>query len=88
MEEIIKRIERMERLFDEVSAALDAGHAMDGQLREKIHALCAYMESGLWLADYRRDERGELPDGLKRGVISQDGLYNLLIDAKERKKER
>ena len=88
MEQIIRRIEQMERLFDEVSAALGAGAVMDAQLREKIQVLGAYMDSGMWLADYRRDERGELPAGLKRGVLSEDGLYNLLTEAKEREKER
>ena len=41
-------------------------------------ALKEYYESGLWLSDYEADERGELPADLKRGVLSQDGLYNLL----------
>lgn len=43
-------------------------------------ALKEYYESGLWLSDYEADERGELPADLKRGVLSQDGLYNLLND--------
>ena len=28
--------------------------------------------------DYEADERGELPPDLKRGVLSQDALYDLL----------
>ena len=43
-------------------------------------ALKEYYESGLWLSDYEADERGELPADLKRGVLSQDGLYNMLND--------
>ena len=43
-------------------------------------ALKEYYESGLWLSDYEADERGELPADLKRCVLSQDGLYNLLND--------
>lgn len=43
-------------------------------------ALKEYFESGLWLSDYEADERGELPAELKRGVLSEDGLYNLLND--------
>ena len=31
--------------------------------------------------DYEADERGELPPDLKRGVLSQDALYNLLEGA-------
>ena len=42
-----------------------------------------YQESGLWKEDYEADERGELPDGLRRGVLSEDGLYDLLEDISE-----
>ncbi|MBQ8815083.1 MAG: GNAT family N-acetyltransferase [Lachnospiraceae bacterium] len=50
----------------------------DPAIREKIQALKNYYENGLWLADYQRDERGELPMTLKRGGLSQDTLYDLL----------
>jgi hypothetical protein len=30
------------------------------------------------MADYQADEKGELPSDLKRGVLSEDGLWNLL----------
>ncbi|MBQ2991766.1 MAG: DUF4298 domain-containing protein, partial [Clostridia bacterium] len=33
--------------------------------------------------DYAADERGEWPADLKRGVLSQDGLYNLLTEIEE-----
>ena len=42
--------------------------------------LKSYYQNGLWLEDYESDERGELPRGLKRGVLSQDALYNFLSD--------
>ena len=32
--------------------------------------------------DYEADERGELPPDLKRGVLSQDALYDLLEERK------
>ena len=67
----IRRIEQMEMLFDEVSA--NSENASD-----KIRILTEYYESGLWLSDYEADEKGLLPKDLKRGVLSQDGLYNLL----------
>lgn len=65
----IERVERYERLFDEASAIPDA---------EKLRLLEAYYASGEWREDYEADERGELPPDLKRGVLSQDGLYDLL----------
>ena len=65
----IERVEHYERLFDEAAISLDP---------EKLVALNAYYTSGLWLEDYEADERCELPPDLKRGVLSQDGLYDLL----------
>ena len=65
----IKRVEKYERLFDEASVS----HAP-----EKLCLLDAYYTSGQWREDYEADERGELPPDLKRGVLSQDALYDLL----------
>lgn len=69
----IERVERYERLFDEASATQDS---------EKLALLDAYYTSGLWREDYEADERGELPPDLKRGILSQDALYDLLGEIK------
>ena len=42
-----------------------------------------YYTSGEWRGDYEADEAGLLPPDLKRGVLSQDGVYNLLEHFKE-----
>ena len=65
--DIIERITYMEALYD---YARETG--------EISPELIAYYESGQWLQDYEADERGELPRNLKRGVLSQDGLWELL----------
>jgi hypothetical protein len=65
----IERVEKYERLFDEATACPD---------EEKLRLLEAYYTSGEWREDYESDERGELPPDLKRGVLSQDALYDLL----------
>ena len=65
----IRRIKRMERHYDSLLAAPNS-HA---QL-----ILSRYYSSGRWLRDYELDEQGLLPRDLKRGVLSQDGLWNLL----------
>ncbi len=70
MEQTIDRIRRMEGRYDRLLGGQDCPEA----LRE----LARYMESGLWLRDYELDEQGLLPPELKRGVLSQDGLYALL----------
>ena len=65
----IERVEKYERLFDEVSISRDP---------EKLLLLDAYYSSGEWLEDYEADERGDFPPDLKRGVLAQDALYDLL----------
>ena len=77
-----ERIQQMERYYDAVSSALEvnANEMYENvAISKMIQELTEYMDSGLWLQDYERDERGELPKDLKRGVLSEDGLYNLLI---------
>ena len=69
LEEAIRRIQRMEEIFDAVQA--DPGHPSLGEL-------VRYYEGGQWLRDYELDEQGLLPRDLKRGVLSQDGVCNLL----------
>ena len=51
-------------------------------IKLKIMELENYQESGQWLLDYECDEKGELASDLKRGVLSEDILYNLLCDVK------
>ena len=36
-----------------------------------------------WLKDYEDDESGKIPKDLKRGVLSQDAIYNLLAKNRE-----
>ena len=77
------RVRRMEDLFDRLSAAVAEGcTAADAEdsLREAARILSEYLSGGGWLQDYERDERGLFPAGLKRGVLSQDGHYDLLED--------
>ena len=56
------------------------------RMEDYYDALREYMDSGLWLSDYEADERGELPKDLKRGVLSEDGLYDLLTEIESKKK--
>jgi len=72
----IQRIEQMEQIFDEAIAAANAL----SELLPRLEELLSYYDSGQWLADYEADEAGLLPADLKRGVLSQDGVYNLLSE--------
>ena len=78
---IIARVQKMEEYFDEVSNALHIyPETMSEDIQEMIRELAEYMDSGQWLQDFECDSRGELPKGLKRGVLSEDGLYHLLSE--------
>lgn len=89
IEFVIKRIEHMEQLFDEVNAAFQADPkcSKSEDIQKKVSLLTQYMESGQWLKDFTADENGELPSELKRGVLSEDGLYNLICDINKYKSE-
>ncbi|MBR4828739.1 MAG: DUF4298 domain-containing protein [Muribaculaceae bacterium] len=84
--EQIARIRKMERRLDRalaavkrLSAALDKYEAT----KEDIDALDEYYGSNEWRQDFEDDEAGLLPEGLKRGVLSEDGIWNMLSDCKE-----
>lgn len=84
--ETITRIQQMEQYMDEVSGALKNNPSAikeDAELCRKVEILAEYMDGGQWLKDYEADERRELPADLKRGVLSQDVLYNLLCEIEE-----
>lgn len=91
IQEVIGRIQCMEQYYDEVLRALEfnSDELYENIIIEKmIQVLKEYTDSGLWLQDYERDEQGELPKDLKRGVLSEDGLYNLLCDIEAKKRGR
>ena len=77
----IRRIEEMEAVYDAARAALlDLEGALEKYLAiaPRLRELEKYYTSGQWLRDYQDDEAGKLPRDLKRGVLSQDGVYDLL----------
>ncbi len=81
--EMIDRIQQMEQLYDRLDAAIRHGQTQigrDPELMQIRETLCRYYSGGEWQHDYEADEQGLLPQGLKRGVLSQDGLYNLLLE--------
>lgn len=79
----IDRITRMEKALDTVSAAVknlsEAANAY-ADAQAQLQELAAYYGSEEWLQDLSDDESGLLPHDLKRGVLSQDAVYDLLCD--------
>lgn len=81
----IERIKHFEKIFDETSAAVnELERALENYsaAQKKYPELLAYY-GGDWLKDYDDDEAGKLPKDLKRGVLSQDGVYDLLTKNNE-----
>ena len=84
----MKRIERiihMEGLLDkstEVIHRLEQALEDFAALQPDIAELEAYYTSPQWRKDFEADEAGKLPQDLKRGVLSEDGIYDLLSDYK------
>ena len=77
----VERIMCMEILFDELQAVWETSPELffeEGEISKKLEALTEYFEGGVWLSDYTLDSEGKLPDNLKRGVLSEDGVYNFL----------
>ncbi len=81
--EAIIRIKKMETLFDALSAA--RREPLSEELKHAYSELSEYLASGDWQSDYELDEKKLLPSPLelKRGVLSQDGLYELLCKLRD-----
>lgn len=79
----IARIEKMESYFDAIQKIMSDNPDQlknDSSIIAMLDELMDYYENGQWLRDYECDERGEFPSALKRGVLSEDGVYNLISD--------
>ena len=77
----IERISQMEEILDRASsvmAELEKNLSELESLQPDIQKLEAYYTGKDWKADFRLDEQGKLPKDLKRGVLSEDAIYDLL----------
>ena len=81
-----ERINDMEQLMERASSAvINFSAALDKfvEAQQAIAALNDYYGSDEWKQDFADDEAGLLPADLKRGVLSEDGIWNLLADNRE-----
>ena len=85
----IERIKWMEQRFNNALAAIKDGAAVPLKaVKEDVAELSKYYGSELWKLDFAADEAGKLPPDLKRGVLSEDGIWNLLSDYREIQKKK
>ncbi len=83
----IRRIHKYEKIMHEAESMIeDPSEDETDSLCEKIKELEAYYGSEDWKQDFSDDEAGLLPPDLNRGVLSEDGVYDLLEKYKEYQK--
>ena len=82
MKESLERINEMEKILDDCTEALEVLHgALERMenLQDDMGQLFAYYGSELWFDDREL----ELPPDTKAGVLSEDLLYDAIIDARD-----
>ena len=85
-----ERIRHYEEIFDEAESLLkqmEEDLTVWKKLKEDLKVLDEYYTGKNWKKDYEADEAGKLPAGLKRGVLSEDGIYDLLERYRDMKEE-
>ena len=81
--EQIERITYMEQMLDEATEAVSSlSDALEkySAVQDKLQELAVYYSSKQWRQDFDDDSAGKIPQNLKRGVLSEDAVYNLLTD--------
>ena len=76
-----KRISYMESILDNATELMDNIEDAIEKFRDyqtEVDKLEKYYESQAWKDDLAMDEEGAISPGLKRGVLSEDGVYDLL----------
>lgn len=71
----------MEELLDfiiEARKEQNINPQKSARIQEASRILAEYYGSDEWKRDFADDEAGILPKDLKRGVLSEDGIWNVL----------
>ena len=80
-ENVPQHIYLMESILRKATQKMDALEKLMAEYEEfqsEIKKLEAYYTSQQWKDDYAMDEAGTFPEKLRRGVLSQDGIWNML----------
>ena len=86
--EQITRIQQMEYCLERASqAVIRLSAAIDeyADAQDSLRKLSDYYGSDQWKHDFAADSVGLLPKDLKRGVLSEDAVWNLLEDVRDLK---
>ena len=80
-ENAVERIQEMEEILDRANKVIDEIGSKISELealQPDTQKLEKYYTGKEWKADFKLDEEGKLPSDLKRGVFSEDAVYDLL----------
>lgn len=81
--EQIERITKMEKHLNKSTKAVEnltKALAEYRSIQKELQELSEYYNSDTWLKDFEDDCAGKLPANLPRGVLSEDAVYNLLVE--------
>ena len=84
--EQIERIKTMEEHLNKATAAVKAlNDALDlyTEAQESLEIIDDYLVSDEWEKDFADSEAGRLPSDLKCGVLSEDGIWDVLDTSRE-----
>lgn len=82
MNNIIDRITKMENILDELTIVVEKSDKAMNELADSLKdlkTLKIYYESQ-YMKDVMAEKRNEVPQDLKRGVLSEDAVHMLLTD--------
>ena len=80
----VERISKYEKIMDKAKEEMAKPDAPKSKkLKNLMKELEDYYLSYEWKKDFEADEEELLPGDLKRGVLSEDGIYDLLDEYKE-----
>ena len=77
----VARIQKMEQILDEgtrIVSELEQAFEKYEAFADRIDELKQYYTGIQWQKDFADDEAGKLPHDLKRGVLSEDAVYDFL----------
>lgn len=78
-EERLKNIQEMEEILNKTEVfTSEAKQFLEKweNLLPEIKKLSDYYYEGGWKDDYDASNRGEIPEGIPHGVLSEDAIYN------------
>lgn len=85
-EQRLKNITEKEAILNKIKTFLgEANNFLEKweQIEKEHPSLMAYYHSEQWQEDFEASNQGEIPKSIPQGVLSEDGVYNTLIEQKD-----